>query len=624
VSATTTRSRTRRARLPLLFLLLAPLQALAAPVHAAPAAARARAGDTAGQLRRATEHFRAGRYAEARELFDLVLASKAQLPQRVTIAFNAAVSSYALEDYADAARRFDALALEPSELAAQARVNAGFCALRLGDLDAAALRAEPSASGDPVAEARREELRAELERARQARAQQELGECLDGGFAAIAQKDWSQAREQLRRALSLAGDDPDVLADASYGLGLVELEQGRPQLAEQHFRDSLRHRPGDGRTALALARATEDTSDRPGAAAAYESALALPLEQDEKEDAERSLLRLYPLPATGVSALLALGVGADGNAAQSGSGDVLGSVAQTQASAYVSGLVDLGLMWRTSRRSAVGLNYSGDVLALLNPNVEELSLQAHELVARGQWAPVPGLRLRLDAGAAYVLSGLDPIQFFEWDAVFGFVADLDTSSDSRARLQLGERVVSAAELDYLDGHRLHAVASEFWYLGPWELSVQALLRYTAAGVQQIELGPDTFDACSPNCDRGRLSDPASYWSPGLGLGAAWQATSLWRFSGSTRAEYRGYLDAAAIAGVRDSHKTRQDWRWRAQLGAELVLDKEARFRLTLVQSLLVKRSNVAFDASDPLHQYDYGDRNFVQPTTELGISASLP
>ncbi|HKO91543.1 MAG TPA: hypothetical protein VJU61_10345, partial [Polyangiaceae bacterium] len=464
----------------------------------------------------------------------------------------------------------------------------------------------------------------EIARARQARAQQELGERLDAGFAAISRKNWVLAREQLARALVLAADDSDARADASYGLGVVELEQGRAALAEQHFRDSLRERPGDGRSALGLARATEEASDLGSAAAAYEAALALPLEGDEREDAERSLGRLYPLPASGVSALLSLGVGADGNATQSGSGDVLGGAAEKEASAYVSGLADLGLMWRTSRRSAIGLSYSGDVLALLNPSVAELSLQSHELLARGQWAPVPGLRLRLDAGAAYVLSGLDPVRRFEWDAVFGVIADLDTSSNSRARLQLGERMVSAAELDYLDGHRLHAIASEFWYLGAWELSAQALLRYTAAGVQELELDANAFDACSPSCDQRGASNPQSYWSPGLGLGAAWQASSHWRFSGSTRAEYRGYLDAAAVAGIADSQKTRQDWRWRAQLGAELVLDKEARFRLNLAQSLIVNRSNVAFDASDPSHQYDPGDRNFVQPTTELGISASLP
>jgi hypothetical protein len=97
-----------------------------------------------------------------------------------------------------------------------------------------------------------------------------------------------------------------------------------------------------------------------------------------------------------------------------------------------------------------------------------------------------------------------------------------------------------------------------------------------------------------------------------------------RFSALGRVEYRDYLDPSGIPGVRASQKIRQDWRWRGQLGGELSLDARHQLNLTLQQTLLVSLSNVAYDASDAAHQYDYGDRNFVQPTTELGISASLP
>jgi len=100
------------------------------------------------------------------------------------------------------------------------------------------------------------------------------------------------------------------------------------------------------------------------------------------------LFQLYPLPKTGPSVLVSMGVGADGNATQSGSGDVIASgPEQDLASAYVSGLLDLGLVLRTSRRSTIGLSYSGVLLALLDPSVDDLSLQVHELVARAEWAP---------------------------------------------------------------------------------------------------------------------------------------------------------------------------------------------------------------------------------------------
>src|SRR4051794_23520520 len=80
-----------------------------APAAAAPSRSPAAASSKTSQwLSEATEHFRAGRYAEARVLFDQVLARDPKAPARATIAFNAAVSSYALEQYADALARFEA------------------------------------------------------------------------------------------------------------------------------------------------------------------------------------------------------------------------------------------------------------------------------------------------------------------------------------------------------------------------------------------------------------------------------------------------------------------------------------------------------------------------------------
>ena len=49
-----------------------------------------------------------------------------------------------------------------------------------------------------------------------------------------------------------------------------------------------------------------------------------------------------------------------------------------------------------------------------------------------------------------------------------------------------------------------------------------------------------------------------------------------------------------------------------------------RYRLTLDQTLLASVSNMAWDPDDAVHQFDYGNRNFLQPTTELGVAASFP
>jgi len=591
---------------------------------AAPKAAKAALSKTSQRLSEATEHFRAGRYAQARALFDLVLDQDPRLPDRATIAFNAAVSSYALEEYADALARFEAVRRSFPEIAELARVNAGFAALRVADIDAAQRYAEPECQQADV-EQRRQQLIEELSHEREARRQREVGELIDSGFDAVAQQRWPAARESFQKAIALApGDARTDLADAHYGLALVASSAGDWTRAVLHFEASLAQRPGDARTLLALGRAAEEASDAKRAEAAYATALQLPLQPAQVEDTERSLRRLYPLPLTGATAFGAFAAGVDGNATQSGSADVIAaSAGQSRASPYLSGLLELGWMFRTSRRSALGLNYSGDLLALLATGVTDLSLQSHELVGRAQWAPNPGVRLRLDAGVAYVLAGLEPMRAFEWDGVLGLSADVTTGQRSRARFQLSERLVRARELSYLDGQRLQLLGSEVWSLGAWELSLQALLRYNAAGIQNVELLPSEYAACSPNCNRRGYRNPQSYWSPGAGVGAAWQATSALRFSALGRVEYRDYVAASGIPGVRASQKNRRDWRWRGQLGGELGLDARHQLNLTLQQTLLVSRSNVAYDARDAAHQYDYGDRNFVQPTTELGISASF-
>jgi tetratricopeptide (TPR) repeat protein len=598
----------------------------AAPASAAPAKPPASAASSTPQrLSEAAEHFLAGRYARARALFDQVLAHDPGAPGRATIAFNAAVSSYALEEYADALTRFEAIVRTFPEIAELARVNAGFAALRLGDLKAAQAFAEAEPRQADV-EQRRQQLLQELSREREARQRRELTELIDSGFDAVSQQRWAAARASFQQAIALSpAQARSDLADAHYGLALVASAAGDWPRAEQHFEQSLVQRPGDARTLLALGRAAEEASDASRAEAAYESALKLPLQPAQVEDTERSLRRLYPLPLTGATAFAAFAAGVDGNATQSGSADVVAaSAGASRTSATLSGMLELGWMFRTTRRAALGLNYSGDLLALLASGVSELSLQRHELVGRVQWAPNPEVRLRVDAGAAHLLTGLDPMLAFTSEGVLALAGDLATGQRSRARVQLSERLVRASELSYLGGHHMQLLASELWSLGAWELSLLGLLRYNAAGTQELELQPNQYRGCGPSCARRGYRNPQSYWSPGAGAGAAWQATAALRCSALGRIEYRGYLDPSGIPGLQASQKARQDWRWRGQLGAELNLDARHQLNLTLQQTLLVSRSNVAYDARDAAHQYDYGDRNFVQPTTELGISASFP
>jgi tetratricopeptide (TPR) repeat protein len=599
--------------------------ALSAPLFAPVARAAPEQRSKPTLLDRAFDDFRAGRYAAALASFDAELGKAPTRGAHAKIAYNAAVCSYALGQYADALRRFEAVSDLAPELRALARVNAGFAALHLGDLERAARLAEPSTDLDADTERKRKELSTEIETARASIRAKQRDAAIETGFGALARQNWSLADGELTRALALTTvHDAENLADIHYGLGLAALEQQNGAAAAEHFRASLAERPRDPRALLALGRAAEANADPNGAELAYTSGSRLPVPPEAAEPFHESLSRLYRLPSTGPIVGASVAMGHDDNATQSGSTDVIGGSSATKtASAYVSSAVDLGLTLRASSQHAVGIHYSGELLAFLDPVVEPLSLQVHEVAGRWQWAPRVGLRLALDAGVAHVLTGLEPITSLQSEGVMGLRLDLDTSRRSRLRLRLGERLVPASELAYLEGHRLDASATQTWWLGAWELSALASFQYHAAGTQELELAPDAFAACGPDCGDQRYQNPLGYASPGLGASVAWQTFRRLRVSLLGRADYRHYVDEAGIAGIVVSQKHREDWRLRARAGAECTLDDAGTIRITLDQSALASLSNVAFDPGDIEHQYDYGDRNFVQLTTELGVAAAF-
>lgn len=583
------------------------------------------------RLSLATEHFSAQRYGRARELFDALWTEASAVPERWTIAFNAAVCSFALQDYADARRRFEAIARAGSDLAPLARINAGFSALRRGELDAAETLSKASPADGSDVERRRLALALEVRAARRALHERSLAAGLDAGFAALRRHDWHPARAELTRVVSAAGEgDDSKLADAHYGLGLVEMGLGAPERAQRQFAKSLSHRPGDARALLALASASEHAREPEAAEAAYMSALSRPLSGEDVASARRGLERLYALPSSGPSGYVSLGLGYDDNATQSGSRDAFGALGELAtessgpaASPFMSALVALDWTRRATHKSTWSVHYAGDWLALTDSRLQDFGLQTHNLSARWQWAPTLGTRVRLEAGGAHVLTGSTSLEAFEWDALIAARAEVDTGARSRARFQISERILRAPDFDYLDGHRLDAAVSQLWRVSAWELSVSGSVRYYAAGVERFELSADSFPGCAPSCDALSYRNAVSYWAPGLGLNLGWMASAALRLSALGRAEQRRYLDASGIPDIAGGLEQRRDVRWRAHLGAELALDEAERFRLTLDQTLLISASSVQFDPSDAADRYDLGDRNFVQNTTEVGVSASF-
>jgi hypothetical protein len=595
------------------------------------------AEDLKSTITRALDEFRAGRFREALALFDAAVGSSAVGDDRTTLEFNAAVCAYAIGNYADAQRRFEALATQSSKLSTLASVHAGLAALRAGDLPAARRHRLVTLSDD--AELRRvyDQLVREIREAEQRSRREYLRKVIDQGFDAIDKGQLDAARRNLQHAEALTdAGTADDRADIHYGLGVIDYDLEALDAARRHFEICLAARASDAEAWLALASVCEAQQDAPCARRAYDKAIHSSAPKATQDRAWQRLQRLYRLPV-GPSAFIAIGGGFDSNADQTGIRDLTGTGTSTQqTSGFVSGLVDSSWLFQTSLQTAVGPYYSADVIALLYETVRDLSLQTHELGLRFAWAPSLKTQLQLEGSAAYVLSGLDPVIPFAWEAAAGAKLELQTSQSSQARLRVGVRGSNATDLDYLDGYRIDVSARERWTLGNWELIAELLLRYNAAGVEETRIDANASDSCDSEPPRGRGAStadpttcaswpyliPLSYWSPGGDLGVAWDATDALRFSLSERLEHRSYTEASGLQHDDSPQKYRKDWRFRTLFGIDFALDHSDIYHLTLDHTLIVNTSNMALGAGSS-HEFDYADRNFVQNISELGLQVWL-
>ena len=101
------------------------------------------------------------------------------------------------------------------------------------------------------------------------------------------------------------------------------------------------------------------------------------------------------------------------------------------------------------------------------------------------------------------------------------------------------------------------------------------------------------------------------------------ATRLLSLGVSLDVEARWYLSESYWSGPLLANALADDQRYRLGARGEYRLLRAPQIELLVDYSLLVSRSNMAFDASDPEHAFDYDDRNFVQQLFELGTRVRL-
>jgi hypothetical protein len=219
------------------------------------------------------------------------------------------------------------------------------------------------------------------------------------------------------------------------------------------------------------------------------------------------------------------------------------------------------------------------------------------------------------------------MQPFTWEGVFGARADLATARDATTGFDLTVRPARGlGEHGYLSGTELDGTVDERLTLGRVRLSFGAAYRYLQRGTQTIAIDDgSSFAEChgrSP-CNNLAYVLPLSYHGPSGRLAAVFDLLDQLTLGASAKVEYRRYLEPNLVRSLPGSRKTREDVRYRLRAYSELALDSDEHVSVLLSYEALISRSNIAFDASDPQHRFDYGDRNFVEHLIELGLELRL-
>ena len=581
-------------------------------------------------MTRALERFRARDFAAAAQQFDLAIAVAPAGADLGTLHFNAAASLYEIGRFADAEQRFVKTAAIAPGLASLSLLNAGMAALGDGRVEVAIRYATAAPSGDEEAETRRSELKALIAQAEATREKQAFYRAMKQGIDAYADGDLEHARNWLARSVTLqASAPPTDRAIVQLTLADIALERDDLATARRSIENAIREDPTNAEAYVARAELSLTEANGGAAEADAQRSLALAETGATAKRARRVLDRLDVLPPAGPSFVATLGAGYDSNAAQSGAADLagVGETSASQASPLLSAGVQLDFTARPSRSTAIVPYYIGDFFTPTVATLQPLALQAHELGGQIHWRMTPELRLRFTAGSSLVLSGLKPIQPLTWEGVFGARADLATGEHATTGVDLTLRpALGLGDSGYLSGTGLDGAIEERLTSGRFRVSFGAAYRYLRRGTQTIAIDDgSSFTECHGRapCNNLAYALPLSYQGPSGRLAAAFDLLDQLSLGASAKVEYRRYLEPNFVRSLPTSRKTREDVRYRLRAYGELALDSDEHVSLLLSYEALISRSNIAFDANDSQHRFDYGDRNFVEHLIELGLELRL-
>lgn len=564
--------------------------------------------------------FTRGHYSQALGHFDEALKHAPPEQARATIHFNRAACLFELGRFQEAEAAFLTSAeLDPGH-ADNARLNAGFAALRDRRIDAAKKHLESTQSQSD----KRRRLAEDIEQSESALAAEATQRMLREAFAQLRRGQTRRAAksfEQLIRRRAVSKTDE---AEAWYGLARALQSHNEYEQAIRAIRQAQRLVPTEGEFQLTLGEIRSRQGKTDAAIAALRRSLAMPLSPDSRAFAERTLARLTRPPWNpGFSGHVLVSAGLDTNADRSGAAESLDAFtgAPPQQSGYSHITFGLGYLFEAGQSLAFGPYYSLSSLLFAAPSVEDLGLTRQAVGPEVYWALSRTVWLRLRLNAGFSFAGLSDPAPFTSELGGGARLNLKQSPDAYLLFDVSaNRIFGHAGQAYLDGARVSSRIRQTVYFSRTRFDLSAFGTLNSAGSYQLDVDGQRFDL--PQNDDYFFEIPVSYVAAGLELRLRQPFTRRASIEVRGRLTHRPYLEDSLLQSddgdvVEDSRKRRMDWYLEGGVEAAYALSADRRWSVTADYQLFVSRSNLGGSGSE--HRFDYQNRNFTQHSAGVGL-----
>jgi hypothetical protein len=446
---------------------------------------------------------------------------------------------------------------------------------------------------------------------------------VNAAFSALEQGAWGRAEEHRHRAAALLEKMPEmaqVLRDLELEIA-SERASGPPPGQKRPLRP-------DSAAALPSAKGKDS--------AIPTSASTVSAQDPSTEVSARALLADHFLQ--GFWGAMELGGGYDSNVAQS-------SMTAPSAGTSQSALQDawfgtlslaLGSGHALGERVALLWDYAFEQLAYGAEELDNYNLQLHalslsHLVALRRW-----LRLGISANGSMAFHGLSTYSALIWD----IGARLFSEADLRQTITLG-LLFDFTRTEAIDQAYPFLTANRYslmlWAQGKWNrLSLKGSFRYRndRQGEQQLDAGVlgeirggNPIIGCALGC-QGTYRIPLAYQGMATLGNLSWNIIGAFSLDLEAALEWRRYQKASALMlqpTIREpfslSIARREDVRLSGQMALRYSLGEH--FDLGFGYELMRNFSNIQPSDSDPAHQWDYDDLNYISHQVTLSLGAEI-